>query len=410
MFTRFTQCFLSCCPDVTDEDAYQPSQSLLSAQQPVPAETQCGSSATSLSMSMTATRSLLPAEDEANAQPRTGGGSAAAAAAAVAAVTASASHDADSACASAAASANGSAAVDTDVRSAAAAAAASRSEPVPILARSACDHGGGASQAASASKLSSTVSTSTGHSSPTVGSLEMYNAMLGLSGRLDDEELQGRGADPSLNTETCSICCSEIILGPQEAVARMQIPPGERPRHFECGHALHSDCFAVYTCSSPSGHACPICAIERSDSLPLSASYLAALDAGNSNGNESGEGEGGGGRYLPGEEADADSFDGDAGDFDGDRGGGFEGGGGGGGFEGGEPPFNVFDGGARERESFSADAVLQALSLAGLGRRGDDDGEGEAAGSLEIDDEEAAEAAREELELQAALQLSVRRE
>ena len=407
MFTRFTQCFLSCCP-VTDEDAYQPSQSLLSAQQPVPAETQCGSSATSLSMSMTATRSLLPAEDEANAQPRTGGGSAAAAVAAVAAVTASASHDADSACASAAASANGSAAVDTDVRSAAAAAAASRSEPVPILARSACDHG--ASQAASASKLSSTVSTSTGHSSPTVGSLEMYNAMLGLSGRLDDEELQGRGADPSLNTETCSICCSEIILGPQEAVARMQIPPGERPRHFECGHALHSDCFAVYTCSSPSGHACPICAIERSDSLPLSASYLAALDAGNSNGNESGEGEGEGGRYLPGEEADADSFDGDAGDFDGDRGGGFEGGGGGGGFEGGEPPFGVFDGGAREPESFSADAVLQALSLAGLGRRGDDGGEGEAAGSLEMDDEEAAEAAREELELQAALQLSVRRE
>ena len=106
----------------------------------------------------------------------------------------------------------------------------------------------------------------------------MYNAMLGLSGPLDDEERKDRGEDPSLNTETCSICCSEIVLGPQEAVARMQIPPGERPRHFECGHALHSDCFAVYTCSSPSGHACPICAIERSDALPLSDSYLRALD------------------------------------------------------------------------------------------------------------------------------------
>ena len=64
MFTRLTQCFLSCCPDVTDDDANQPSQSLLSAQQPVPSEALCGSSATSVAMSMTRTRSLLPAQDE----------------------------------------------------------------------------------------------------------------------------------------------------------------------------------------------------------------------------------------------------------------------------------------------------------------------------------------------------------
>ena len=56
--------------------------------------------------------------------------------------------------------------------------------------------------------------------------------------------------------------------------------------------------------------------------------------------------------------------------------------------------------------------MLHALSLAGVGRQGseaeDDEGRGVAAD--EMDAEEAADAAREELELQAALQMSIRRE
>lgn len=45
-----------------------------------------------------------------------------------------------------------------------------------------------------------------------------------------------------------------------QLVRRMKIPPGEAPRHFECGHALHADCYTIYVCSA--GHACPICALD----------------------------------------------------------------------------------------------------------------------------------------------------
>uniref|UniRef100_A0A7S2H210 RING-type domain-containing protein n=1 Tax=Haptolina brevifila TaxID=156173 RepID=A0A7S2H210_9EUKA len=90
----------------------------------------------------------------------------------------------------------------------------------------------------------------------TVTSLEMYNRLLGAPPSTD--------APPSasLNTETCPICCDEIMLGPHHLVVEMKLPPGEAPQHFECGHALHADCFASYTLSR--GRQCPICAVESS--------------------------------------------------------------------------------------------------------------------------------------------------
>ena len=96
-------------------------------------------------------------------------------------------------------------------------------------------------------------------SSPVVGSLEMYNALLGGRSALETALDKGK-YEGELNTETCPICCEEMVLGPQEAVTQMCLPAGELPRHFECGHALHSDCFAMYVMSS--GHTCPICALE----------------------------------------------------------------------------------------------------------------------------------------------------
>ncbi len=73
-----------------------------------------------------------------------------------------------------------------------------------------------------------------------------YNDLIGASSAADAEAEVDRSG---LNVETCPICCSDIILGPQHAIATMTIPPGQEPRHFECGHALHSDCFAIYTVS-----------------------------------------------------------------------------------------------------------------------------------------------------------------
>ena len=65
----------------------------------------------------------------------------------------------------------------------------------------------------------------------------MYNSLLG---RTPLEERVSDTADASwdgapLNVETCAICSSDIVLGPAEAVSRMQIPVGEQPRHFACG-------------------------------------------------------------------------------------------------------------------------------------------------------------------------------
>ncbi len=95
--------------------------------------------------------------------------------------------------------------------------------------------------------------------SPTIDSVEAYMRRVGAAAD-EASELDLRG----LNTETCAICCAEIILGPQHAIAEMSIPPGERPAHFECGHALHADCFAIY-CASGGGRSCPICALDAAD-------------------------------------------------------------------------------------------------------------------------------------------------
>ena len=128
--------------------------------------------------------------------------------------------------------------------------------------------------------------------SPTIDSVEAYMRRVGAAAD-EASELDLRG----LNTETCAICCAEIILGPQHAIAEMSIPPGERPAHFECGHALHADCFAVYTLSS--GSACPVCKLERSSAPPpdddddeVRRAAAAAEYADEYGGGEEGEGEG----------------------------------------------------------------------------------------------------------------------
>jgi hypothetical protein len=99
-----------------------------------------------------------------------------------------------------------------------------------------------------------------------IDSLEVYNSLLGQASTLAHDKKEEMDLS-KLNTAECVICCSEIVLGPHEAVVAMCIPPGEMPRHFECGHALHRDCYAVYLCSSKRGGACPICALERSPGL-----------------------------------------------------------------------------------------------------------------------------------------------
>ena len=388
MFARLLSC---CCPDMNDEDPYQPSQSLLSAQQMGPAEAQGGAPAAAVSM-MSTNRSLQPAENEENAEAR-----AAAVAACVAATVpamASASSQAGSGGGGGGGGGGGSGG------SGGSGGGVARSDPVPIAPRPSS----AASGSAEGKRSSVTASLDTSAASPTIGSLEMYNAMLGLSGPLDADDEGKDGPYSALNTETCSICCSEIILGPQEAVSKMSIPPGEKPRHFECGHALHADCYAVYICSSRSGHACPICAIERSDVTPLSASYLAQLEA------EEAEEEEAAARFMEArsQQAAAEQVVLEARGWDGERGrvrgrGGRDAAGGGGG----EHDVDLIGG-------FSAGAVLQALSLAGAGRQSsggeEEEGEGGGVPLEDMDDDEAAEAAREELELQAALQMSVRRE
>jgi hypothetical protein len=120
-----------------------------------------------------------------------------------------------------------------------------------------------------------------GKSSPTVDSLDAYNAMVSGGGA---SEVSERLGDMELNTETCPICCEMIILGPQQArrdapahtsrtllhacrprsqaIERLFVPEGELPRHFACGHALHADCYAIYTCSK---RQCPVCAVDGSE-------------------------------------------------------------------------------------------------------------------------------------------------
>jgi len=98
------------------------------------------------------------------------------------------------------------------------------------------------------------------NASPIVNSLEMYNGMLGGTSEITDYA-KAAGIDESeLSVEACAICTEDIILGPQSAVVRMNLPEGQRPRHFGCGHALHKDCFAIYSLSQ--GRSCPICKLE----------------------------------------------------------------------------------------------------------------------------------------------------
>jgi len=98
--------------------------------------------------------------------------------------------------------------------------------------------------------------------SSTVDSLESYNAMLGSLASAGEIARPASVAAEDLNVEVCAVCCSDIVLGPQSAIKLMSIPPGDAPRHFDCGHVLHADCFAVYICSH--GHACPICKLDPS--------------------------------------------------------------------------------------------------------------------------------------------------
>lgn len=103
--------------------------------------------------------------------------------------------------------------------------------------------------------------TGTVPASSTVDSLETYNAMLGALA-LQSQRDGKRSDSIELNIETCAVCLSDIVLGPQSALKRMgTIPPGEAPRHFDCGHMLHADCYAVYICSH--GRSCPICKLDR---------------------------------------------------------------------------------------------------------------------------------------------------
>ena len=131
--------------------------------------------------------------------------------------------------------------------------------------------------------------------SPTIDSVEAYMRRVGAAAD-EASELDLRG----LNTETCAICCAEIILGPQHAIAEMSIPPGERPPTSSAA-ALHADCFAVYTLSS--GSACPVCKLERSSAPPpdddddevrraAAAAEYADEYADEYGGGEEGEGEG----------------------------------------------------------------------------------------------------------------------
>jgi hypothetical protein len=97
--------------------------------------------------------------------------------------------------------------------------------------------------------------------SSTVDSIETYNAMLGAVALQSQRDMK-RSDSIELNIETCAVCLSDIVLGPQSALKRMRaIPPGEAPRHFDCGHVLHADCYAVYIYSH--GRSCPICKLDR---------------------------------------------------------------------------------------------------------------------------------------------------
>jgi len=94
-----------------------------------------------------------------------------------------------------------------------------------------------------------------------VVSVENYNSLLGAGAAAEGESVLDTSG---LNVEECAICCSMIILGPAARVRDIDLPSGQRPRHFECGHALHADCFAIY-CASGGGRSCPICALDAAD-------------------------------------------------------------------------------------------------------------------------------------------------
>uniref|UniRef100_A0A7S0NRV9 RING-type domain-containing protein n=1 Tax=Calcidiscus leptoporus TaxID=127549 RepID=A0A7S0NRV9_9EUKA len=110
--------------------------------------------------------------------------------------------------------------------------------------------------------------------SGTVDSLEAYNQLLGPAG----DDSRASAEREQLFVETCAICCGELVLGPQQAITRLRIPPGELPRHFECGHALHSDCFAIYVVSA--GRSCPICALDRGAAARAQQQICAASGGG----------------------------------------------------------------------------------------------------------------------------------
>ena len=114
--------------------------------------------------------------------------------------------------------------------------------------------------------------------SSTVDSLESYNAMLGSLASAGEIARPASVAAEDLNVEVCAVCCSDIVLGPQSAIKLMSIPPGDAPRHFDCGHVLHADCFAVYICSH--GHACPICKLDPSRRRDGRRDGAAGTDAG----------------------------------------------------------------------------------------------------------------------------------
>lgn len=202
--------------------------------------------------------------------------------------------------------------------------------------------------------------------------VQYYNSLIGA--KADDAPPDTDASDykGELNTETCVICTSEIILGPQEAIRALRVPPGEAPRHFECGHALHSDCFAVYICSARSGHACPICALDR-DSAERDSRTLEESDGGDEYDEEGEEPPEDDGRRLPH------------------------------GTRGAQPQLTPA---SASRGEFTELTVLDALAAASPRQRG---GRGPPPATTEDnDDDDEALDPEEELALQQALQLSIR--
>ena len=93
-----------------------------------------------------------------------------------------------------------------------------------------------------------------------VTSVDAYNELLGATRQASSSLADA--SEIELNLDTCPVCCDELVLGPRSCFETLKVSPGEMPRHFECGHALHVDCYAIYIASQ--GRSCPICKLGHS--------------------------------------------------------------------------------------------------------------------------------------------------